>query len=206
LGKFCLAFALVFGASVASAAPIIDGTWAATIAPVNGSGIAGTAVFTFTATTIDMHLVATGLEPGDHPAHLHGIVSGGMLLPPGTPVDTDGDGYIETPEAEAAAGPPVVNLGIFTVGPSGVLNVTQTYNQDTTALVPREFLTFEMHGMTVPEGAGAGTPHEVNGTGGYKVILPIGGGPLAAVPEPSTYALCAGALTLLAALRRRVRA
>ena len=33
-----------------------------------------------------------------------------------------------------------------------------------------------IHGLTVPEGAGAGTPGEVDGTAGYKLVLPVASG------------------------------
>jgi hypothetical protein len=135
-----------------------------------------------------------------------------MLLPPSPPADIDGDGYIESPEAEMAVGPPIIPLGDFLVPASGMLDVTRTYDLTDPAtfeggataanLQPFQFLTFELHGMTVPDGAGAGTDYEVNGTGGYKMILPVGGGPLSAVPEPATVGLVAAALIFFGLKRR----
>ena len=48
-----------------------------------------------------------------------------------------------------------------------------------------------IHGLTVPVGAGAGTPGEVDGTGGYKAMLPVADGLIraVAVPEPAFLAL-----------------
>jgi hypothetical protein len=41
----------------------------------------------------------------------------------------------------------------------------------------------ELHGLDIPAGEGAGTPYEVNGTGGYIPILPVAGGLLLPLDE-----------------------
>lgn len=191
--------------------------YSGTIAPENGSGVTGTVLLTLTdLTSLTVQISAAGLEPNEvHPAHLHGKIGpGGTLLPPTAPVDLDGDGYIETPEGELAVGPPIIPLGEFTVGPSGTLNTTTTVDLtnplsfenggSAATLDPFTFLTFEIHGRTVPAGAGAGTPYEVDGTGGYKILLPVGGAPITAaevgtVPEPSTYGMIMVAAAFMAA-------
>ena len=66
-----------------------------------------------------------------------------------------------------------------------------------------------IHGLTVPSGAGAGTPGEVDGTGGYKATLPVADGFIqaaSAVPEPSSLAiLLVGTVGCVATMRRRLR-
>jgi hypothetical protein len=54
-----------------------------------------------------------------HPQHIHGRVDAfGNPLPPLSPVDLDGDGFIETPEAVPAIGPPILPLS----SPPGTMN------------------------------------------------------------------------------------
>lgn len=207
--------------SIPASAAVI--AYSGVIAPENGSGVTGTIQLTLTdLSSLMVHIVATGLEPDQtHPAHLHGKIGpGGTLLPPSPPVDLDGDGFIETPEGELAVGPPLIPLGDFAVGPSGALDTTVTvdltsplsFQNGATAanLNPFTNLTFEIHGLTVPQGAGAGTPNEVNGTGGYKILLPVGSAPItgaagSAIPEPATsgMALIAIALIALQASRKK---
>jgi hypothetical protein len=45
-----------------------------------------------------------------------------------------------------------------------------------------------IHGLTVPA-VGAGTPGEVDGSAGYKVVLPVAGGEIHAVGSSSDDAL-----------------
>ncbi|HYD30343.1 MAG TPA: hypothetical protein VEB64_05725 [Azospirillaceae bacterium] len=64
----------------------------------------------------------------------------------------------------------------------GTIIYNQTFNFQASSQVlqalqdnPEGFL-IELHGLTVPQGIGAGTQGEVNGTGGYKSLLPVAAG------------------------------
>ena len=63
--------------------------------------------------------------------------------------------------------------------------------------MPFSFCEIVDHGRTVASGLGAGTPNEVNGTGGYLAVLPVAAGEIvavdeaAAVPEPDEIATLA---------------
>src|SRR6185312_220575 len=129
---------------------------------------------------------------------IHGFVGGPMSSLGAT--DVDGDGYIEAPEAEAAAGGGLLSLVTSSravpgeesdpnkypaAASDGTLLFSQTYTFDLTnstqALAFAELQqlagrAIEVHGLTVPDGPGAGTPFEVNGLGGYKDILPVAAG------------------------------
>ena len=128
--------------------------------------------------------------------------------------DPDGDGWLEKSEAEAFVGPELVLLGSPTADASGNIDYTQTFTVDATLLGDLTKRAFEIHGRTVPANFGAGTPGEVNGTGGYKADLPVAAGlitfvsdlPSAAVPLPAAGWMGAstmGAIALLGTVRRK---
>lgn len=118
-------------------------------------------------------------------------------------------------EGAKAYGPVLLNLtnppgdhenGFPKADANGNLNFSQTYdlnnpktfagldpplgaNTDKKELFPLENRHIVLHGLTVPDGIGAGTPGEVNGIGGYKEVLPVANGLIAVAPEPASLAL-----------------
>lgn len=191
-------------------------TFIADLAPLNGSGVTGTASFTLSddLTQLTVAIIASGLTPNmNHPGHIHG-----RFTPSGQPrdsvsptlaQDTDGDGFIEVAEGAAAYGPIILPLsGLVDAGPEapgGVLTYTETFNlldNDIYAdafnrgdLLPLQLRELVLHGMFVPSGPGQGTDGEVNGTNGYLAVLPVASGEIrpaqgmGAVPEPGTWAM-----------------
>lgn len=191
--------------------------YTANLSSLNNSGVTGTANFILSddRTTLTLNLQASGLEPNQmHMGHIHGLFSNGTT---GTPVqsmvptlaqDTDRDGFVELAEGQVTYGPIVVPFQSLMANASGVLSFSQTFNlldpstyangysrtdllgPDLSSLNLREVV---LHGMTVPAGVGAGTPGEVNGTGGYLAALPVAAGTInrvnSAVPEPASWAL-----------------
>ena len=174
------------------------------LTPANNSGVLGLARATFDGATLRVDVVASGLTPGQtHPFHLHGFLDDRPERPAIFADDADGDGFVETAEGESNAYGPVI-AGLTASGDAafglevspdfpvaaadGTLRFTQTYALDPavaddaqilerlTARFEGRFLQF--HGLDVPPGAGAGTPGEVNGTGGYIPGLPVAAGPL----------------------------
>lgn len=222
-----LAAALVLAAATPAAAAPID--FVAQLMPLNNSGVTATYNLTLDGTMLTVTGQGSGLEPNmPHPAHIHGLIgaNAAMTAVPTLANDTDGDGFIELDEGLITYGPIIVPLSSppggaladFPTAPGGSFNFSETYDltdpsvfaggfsiTDLLALDNREIV---LHGLTVAEGVGAGTPGEVNGTGGYSAVLPVAAGliQVAAVPEPMSMALLAvGVAGTLAASRRRQR-
>ncbi|URD60734.1 PEPxxWA-CTERM sorting domain-containing protein [Sphingomonas sp. KRR8] len=196
----------------ASAAIVYSGVFT----PLNGSGVSGTTTLTLSddMTSLNVMIHATGLEPGNaHVGHIHGLNSApGVPADSTTPTlaqDTDRDGYVELAEGQTSYGPILIPFGNVDPNLDGVVDFNQTFNlldpatyaagfsindllgADRSGLTLREIV---LHGMTVAPGVGAGTPGEVNGTGGYLAVLPVASaeivrGGVSAVPEPATWAL-----------------
>ena len=146
--------------------------------------------------------------------------------------DADGDGFIEVGEGLSSYGD--VLAPFSTTGtadndpatitppttPNGTLVFTQVFDlsdegqffspltmadYDAADLFPLNFREIVFHGMTVASGVGAGTGGEVDGSGGYKAILPVTAGVIVGspVPEPTTAAVLGLAGAGLLARRRR---
>lgn len=226
LGAVVLSGLLAIAHPVA-AAPI---TYIANLTPLNHSGVFATFTLTLDGSLLTVTEHATGLEPNmPHPQHIHGLLGANaqntMLATSAN--DSDHDGFIELAEGQTSYGPILLDLtsppgGVladFPTAPGGVIDFSQTYNladisifdsgitaSDLFPLTNREIV---IHGLTVTERIGAGTPGEVDGTGGYKAVLPVADGFIraAAVPEPASLGLfLIGALGCVAAARTQRRA
>lgn len=165
--------------------------WNVTLASLNGSGVGGTATLSLSADGLRVQLQVSGLEPGQpHAMHIHGLSTAfGVPLDsePGTPaLDADGDGFVELAEGRVTQGPPILTLGSPTAAEDGSLSFDQTFSLDATLdfaagtdaadLFPLTARLIEIHGLSVADGAGAGTGGEVDGSGGYKPLLPVAAG------------------------------
>lgn len=196
-------------AGQAGASPMV---FVANLEPLNNSGVHAHFTLTLDGDMLTVSEHATGLEPNEpHPQHIHGLLGADapntMLASPAD--DTDHDGYIELAEGQMSYGPILLSLtsppggalSDFPTAPGGVIDFTQTYNLADSSIFPMGISASDLfpltdreiviHGMTVPDGAGAGTPGEVDGTGGYKAVLPVADGFIRAapVPEPASLAL-----------------
>ena len=218
LSASLVAFVCLCAAPASKATPM---NYTALLAPENGSGVSGAASLTLNNNLLTVTINATGLEPNQvHMQHIHMLLdSSGHPMPPLPPVDLDHDGFIETPEAVQFVGPPVLDLSLtpgsktFPTTPTGTLNFSQTYDLTDPAvfapgfninnLMPLNFGTLEIHGMTL--GAQGGDGGEANGTPGYKAELPVAGGMIQAVPEPAALTCISLGLFLVTFLVARKR-
>lgn len=175
---------------------LADGTqtWTATLAALNGSGVAGTVTVTLSGTQLQVQVQATGLEPNQiHAMHIHGRTGDAGVAEDsgvaGAVRDVDADGFVELAEARPVIGPPLLPLqvdGQFpTAAADGTLNFTATYDitdlpggADIRDLLPMDMRAVELHGLTVDADDGLLTGGEVNGTAGYKATLPVAAGEL----------------------------
>lgn len=175
--------------------------WTAQLASLNGSGVTGTATVTLLDDAIRVQVQASGLEAGQHAMHIHGLSTAtGIPLDsqPGTvALDADGDGFVELAEGRVAQGPPILTLGAPTTS-DGTIDFDQTFTlddgtafaagADAADLFPLTARLVEIHGMSVAEGDGQGTGGEVDGTAGYKPLLPVASGEIQAVEPDATTA------------------
>jgi Ca2+-binding RTX toxin-like protein len=169
---------------------------------LNGSGVRGFAEFAHDDATLTARVVARGLEPdGVHIQHIHGAFDedGNPIdsFTPGPSADVDGDGFLELAEGLPFYGPILLNLtsppgaGLdgFPTAPDGTVDFQETYDLgtdlatdiDAADLIPLDLREVVIHGLTVGAEAGGGTEGEVDGTAGYKLVLPVASGEIAAV-------------------------
>lgn len=160
----------------------------ATFQAVNGSGVSGSVRVSISGDQLHIQADVNGLETGQaHQMQIHGLTATGhtpedsVALSSG--LDADHDGFIELHEAQSAAGPVLMDLGNQTPAADGSVHFDHTYAlqslpglaQGATVadLLPLDFRSVEIHGLSVTGTAGAGTTGEVNGTAGYKADLPV---------------------------------
>ena len=171
---------------------------------LNNSGISGYVELARQGDRLTVQVKAEGVEPNQiHIQHIHGrIGEDGEAREsnvPGEAFDTDGDGFVELAEGIPSYGPILLNLSSpqgagldgFPTAPGGKVDFEQTYDLsstsgfgmglDSTNLLPFELREFVIHGLTVDGSKGAGTSGEVDGTAGYKLVLPAASGEFEAV-------------------------
>ncbi len=241
LGVAALALAAV---PIASTAYAISTTYEAvlqTFPNVHGSGTAKLTLIDTDTLTIEIHAIDL-VANQTHPIHIHGQPEGrNSTVPTLACCDLDHDSFIEVLEGALAYGPIIQNIsdppgdpvnGFPKAQSNGHLDFLHTYNLNDpqtfagvapplgfanptkSLLFPLENRHIVIHGDNVPEGAGAGTPGEVDGTPGYKMVLPVANGELfvtsgspgvGAVPEPASVLLFGTGLMGLGWFARRRR-
>ena len=170
---------------------------------LNNSGVAGRAVLLLDqdARTVTVDIQASGLEPGQmHIQHIHGFDDDTDAKTPTIAQDDDGDGFVELAEGLETYGPIQLNLTLNpentdqtmfpTVGDDGMLRYHEVFqfaanDPDASAIfdgiTPLEAKEIVLHGLTTTAQQGQGTGGEVDGTAGYKLVLPVASGELAGV-------------------------
>lgn len=183
-----------------------DAFYTTTFTALNGSGVTGEAIvgYDIQTRTVTVAISASGLEPNQpHIQHIHGFPNGSNATTPTLAQDDDGDGYVELAEGLDTYGPILLNLSTnhangagtdnghdhgdftgFPTAPDGDIWFIEQYQLaagDPLTMASFDLREIVIHGITVPEGAGAGTPGEVDGSGGYEAVLPVASGELSEV-------------------------
>ena len=165
---------MLANAPVAAQSESGGATYRATLSPLNGSSAHGEATLTQTGQSIRVHITASGLEPGEHISHIHGLSDGARAVDSRCPTiaeDSDGDGFVELAEGAATYGPILIDFMNIDPNQDGTIDFTTTVPL-TAAATPLNKRHIVVHGMSVGA-VGAGTPGEVNGQAGYKTVLPV---------------------------------
>lgn len=130
-----------------------------------------------TRRTLTVHIVASGLERGGvHLSHIHGLSANGHPVDSTCPTiaqDSDRDGYVELAEGQQTYGPILIDF--MNVDPDGDGHVdfrTRVRLTGTEHALPLDDRHIVVHGLSVGA-VGKGTPGEVEGTPGYKTVLPV---------------------------------
>lgn len=147
--------------------------------PLNNSGATGQAELRLSYDQRDLTVIihARGLEPGGvHLAHIHGLSANGQPEKSHCPTkaqDSDGDGYVELAEGQTTYGPILVDFMNIDPSGSGEVEFKKTIHLTGSEMaLPLQLREIVVHGLTVGA-VGAGTPGEVDGTAGYKTVLPV---------------------------------
>lgn len=177
---------------------------------LNGSGVTGEAIIGYDIQTqsITVAISASGLEPNQvHVQHIHGFPDGTDAMTPTLAQDDDGDGFVELAEGLDTYGPILLNLSTdhtnggggdnghshgsvegFPTAPDGKIWFVENYQLPAGDLPADPMLALReivIHGLTVPAGVGAGTAGEIDGTAGYKLVLPVASGELSQITSLS---------------------
>ena len=167
---------------------------------LNHSGVTGKGSLTLSPdkTQLTVRIDATGLEKNQvHVGHIHGLVASGNEPAdssiPSPQQDSDRDKFVELDEGGVTYGPILITLGTDNGGNldpdgDGTIHYEQTFNLNDAAIYADTFNKMSvigsgnslqlreiiLHGLTVP--ATGVAPGEVDGTAGYKTVLPVAGG------------------------------
>lgn len=183
-----------------------DDFYTTTFTTLNESGVTGEAIVAYDtqSRTVTVAISASGLEPNQvHIQHIHGWADGRNATTPTLAQDLDGDGFIELGEGVPSYGPILLNISTdhenstggdnghshgalagFPTAPDGNIWFVEQYQleaDDPLTMDSFDLREIIIHGLTVPETEGIGTDGEVNGTPGYKLVLPIASGELSEV-------------------------
>ena len=171
-----------------------DRAFFADLNELNNSEAEGGALLLLKGDQLTVITAARGVEAGQvHVQHIHGFEDGRDAKVPTLAQDDDRDGFVELAEGLDTYGPILLNLTSSPeAGLSGFPNPTgtsflfsQSYDLsdpsngelakllDDVSLSRREIV---LHGTSVLEGHGLGTAGEVDGSAGYKLVLPIASG------------------------------
>ena len=176
--------AAALAASVALPAGAATFTYTSTLTPVatnnTTANAEATLIYDDIAQTLAIDLIASGLDDGVHPQHIHGLVDPNRdSVSPTAEADTDGDGFVELAEGVPAYGPVILPLvdadGMFPTSSDGGYQFSMTYDLTNASvfgdgfgiedLAPEmlELREIVIHGQNVPDGSGEGTLGEVGG-------------------------------------------
>jgi hypothetical protein len=151
----------------------------ADLRPLNHSGASGQAELRLSADhkTLTVLIQARGLERGgDHISHIHGLSDNGQPVDstcPTTAQDSDGDGFVELAEGAQTYGPILIDFMNIDPDQDGRVNFKKTVQLSGSEMaLPLQMRHIVIHGMSVGA-VGAGTPGEVDGTAGFKTVLPV---------------------------------
>jgi Ca2+-binding RTX toxin-like protein len=191
-----------------------DRVFFADLNELNNSEAEGGALLLLTGNRLTVITAARGVEAGQiHPQHIHGFADGSNATVPTLAQDDDRDGFIELAEGLDTYGPVLLNLtsppGPDASGfpkPTGTsflfsqtYDLTDSRNGDLARLLDDVSLNrreIVLHGKTVFAGHGQGTTGEVDGTAGYKLVLPIASGEIRELSYNSALALFQDAVSL----------
>lgn len=193
LGSASAIGAAAFGI-VAVQAPAVAQTTSATTnyradlrALPNTSG-QGTALLRLSADkrTLTIQIRASGLERGPHLSHIHGLSANGQPVNSTCPTiaqDSDRDGFVELAEGQVTYGPILIDFDNIDPNQDGAIFFTKTIQlTGSEGVLPLQDRHIVIHGKSVGT-VGAGTPGEVDGTAGYKILLPVLCGEIQAVAD-----------------------
>jgi hypothetical protein len=159
----------------------------ADLKPLNRSGATGQAELRLSADhkTLTVLIQARGLERGGvHISHIHGLSENGQAVDstcPTTAQDSDGDGFVELAEGQQTYGPILIDFMNIDPDADGRVNFSKTVHLTGAEMaLPLQMRHIVIHGMSVGT-VGAGTPGEVDGTAGFKTVLPVLCGEIAPV-------------------------
>lgn len=153
--------------------------YVANLQQLNNSHASGTAEIVMSGDhrTLVVHIVARGLERGGpHLSHIHGLSSNGHPVNSTCPTiaqDSDHDGYVELAEGQQTYGPILVDFMNVDPDENGYVDFRKVIRlTGSEGVLPLDDRHIVIHGMTVGP-VGRGTPGEVDGTAGDKVVLPV---------------------------------